>query len=426
MAIPLAYTQITPQASQIMQIPPQLTAVSSALLPGLASRERAAQTPAIEQTLRQLLADLTASPHGKWTVGQLDTARELTSQIDGVLAALAVAAANAPSKPHKVKRKRTLDAPMLRWEEELQLPPDQVDAKLWVGASGAGWRVMPRYTHAAEKSTWAYLAPSGVRLMSKAAAFAAAGDGGQAALAARQGMASMVSGKLSSSDAAQAALAQAEAEGLTLVRSVASQTGYKHVMYRPQSKVPFAVWVSRLGAAGLRGSRKLGIFGTAEEGALCYARHLGPEASAAEAAAETAKLEAKHRDQDRATTESLNEESAEPKMPGGKGVPKKCTKCGQLKKGHKCPMAPSMELSADGDDGEVRASPTLKKKKPPKKKKGADDQPVETTQAAPAKATASGERAVVALPDPPVVALPGPQFFTLPGHPVMAVPMGIW
>ena len=77
---------------------------------------------------------------------------------------------------------------------------------------------------------------------------------------------------------AEEAAAQALAEGLTLVRSSA-QTGYKNVTLSGGAK-PYQSQVS------VKGKRKsLGSFASAEEAALAYARFLGPEASAAEAAA---------------------------------------------------------------------------------------------------------------------------------------------
>jgi len=333
---------------------------------------------------------------------------------------------------------------MLRWEEDLQLPPEEVDKKLWSGAASAGWRVTPRYAHAAEKSTWAYLAPSGVRLMSKAAAYAAAVDGGQAALKAKQEVAGTVATKLADSPAAHAAIAQAQAENLTLVRSINSQTGYKHVMYRPQSKVPFAVWVNRHCSEG-KGSTKLGTFGTAEEGAYCYARHLGPEQSAMEAAAEMSKLEAR----ERVSSSGVPSESLDPsRAPGGKGVPKKCTKCGQLKKGHKCPLAPSPSGVEEDDEADGESTPKRKKAGRKKKTPAVDDDFIATPASAPAVAIANVtaveqqpavavEHAVAiehtvavanALPERQqhVVALASQPFYSLPGNPVVAVPMGIW
>ena len=81
---------------------------------------------------------------------------------------------------------------------------------------------------------------------------------------------------------AEEALRQAEAEGLTLVRSSGSNTGYKGVRfvsgYQHGSKSkPYqaAVWRGK--------AVTLGTFATAEEAALCYART--PEARAAVAAA---------------------------------------------------------------------------------------------------------------------------------------------
>ena len=71
------------------------------------------------------------------------------------------------------------------------------------------------------------------------------------------------------------ALAQAEAEGLTLVRSSASQSGFRNVTVHPHCKVmPYMASVKRYGK-----SVHLGCFATAEEAALHVART--PEGQAA-------------------------------------------------------------------------------------------------------------------------------------------------
>jgi len=84
---------------------------------------------------------------------------------------------------------------------------------------------------------------------------------------------------MSLSRAAKAALHQAEAEGLTVLRSESSSTGYKCVFFnkRGESK-PYKAQVRR--GAGTQVT--LGYFATPEEAALCYART--PEAQAAAAA----------------------------------------------------------------------------------------------------------------------------------------------
>ena len=75
------------------------------------------------------------------------------------------------------------------------------------------------------------------------------------------------------------ALQLAEEEGLTLVRSSVSQTGFKGV-YRLQNYTSrFEVKISKDGVF-----KHIGFTASAEEGALIYARHLGLEASAEEAA----------------------------------------------------------------------------------------------------------------------------------------------
>ena len=75
----------------------------------------------------------------------------------------------------------------------------------------------------------------------------------------------------------QEAVAQAEAEGLTLLRSEGS-TGYKGVAFnRSSTSRPYQAQVRRGGTMVY-----LGYFATAEEAALCYAR--SPAAQAATAA----------------------------------------------------------------------------------------------------------------------------------------------
>jgi len=77
---------------------------------------------------------------------------------------------------------------------------------------------------------------------------------------------------------AEEAVRQAQAEGLTLLRSESGSTGYKGVSFYGSCKSkPYH-------AKGRRGGKTvhLGVFATAEEAALCYART--PEAQAAAAA----------------------------------------------------------------------------------------------------------------------------------------------
>jgi len=79
---------------------------------------------------------------------------------------------------------------------------------------------------------------------------------------------------------AEEAVQQAEAEGLTLLRSEASSTGYKGVTFKQHGQL-YQVTVWRRGKVVF-----LGYFTTAEEAALCYAR--SPEAQAVAAAAQAA------------------------------------------------------------------------------------------------------------------------------------------
>ena len=60
------------------------------------------------------------------------------------------------------------------------------------------------------------------------------------------------------------ALAAADAEGLTLIRSRVSTSGYKYIYHEPMNiKTPFALKFEK---------RTMGNFVTAEEAALSYAR----------------------------------------------------------------------------------------------------------------------------------------------------------
>ena len=77
---------------------------------------------------------------------------------------------------------------------------------------------------------------------------------------------------------ASAALRQAEAEGLTLLRSESSRSGYKGVGFNSGRPKPYHAQLRRAGK-----QVSLGAFSTAEEAALAYART--PEAQAALAAA---------------------------------------------------------------------------------------------------------------------------------------------
>jgi hypothetical protein len=74
---------------------------------------------------------------------------------------------------------------------------------------------------------------------------------------------------------ADEARAAAAAEGLELVPSSSSETGFRGV-YNTGGKY-------RVGFDDNGKTRHLGIFATPEEAALCYARHVGAERAAAEA-----------------------------------------------------------------------------------------------------------------------------------------------
>ena len=75
---------------------------------------------------------------------------------------------------------------------------------------------------------------------------------------------------------AEEALRQAEAEGLTLLKSDGSSTGYKGVcLDRKMKTKPYRVQISRGGK-----TVTLGQFATAEEAALCVARDAAAAAAA--------------------------------------------------------------------------------------------------------------------------------------------------
>jgi len=80
---------------------------------------------------------------------------------------------------------------------------------------------------------------------------------------------------------AEEALRQAEAEGLTLLKSDGSSTGYKGVSFKSGRPYPYQAKVQRGGKQVM-----LSCFATAEEAALCYAR--SPEGQAAVVAAAAA------------------------------------------------------------------------------------------------------------------------------------------
>ena len=77
---------------------------------------------------------------------------------------------------------------------------------------------------------------------------------------------------------AEEALRRVEAEGLTLLKSDSSSTGYKGVVFNSDRTKPYVAQVQRGGK-----TVTLGYCATAEEAALCYAR--SPEAQVALAAA---------------------------------------------------------------------------------------------------------------------------------------------
>ena len=143
-------------------------------------------------------------------------------------------------KPERKRRMRTADEPLLDWEQSDQLMPSQVDLKLWPGAAQGGWRVVPKYRGAAAKSHWSYVSPSGARLTSKSLAHGAAADGGASLLESSK----QIPETSATSSREEMAVARARDEGLHLVRSIRSRTGFKCVAYNPAyRKRPFKVQV---------------------------------------------------------------------------------------------------------------------------------------------------------------------------------------
>lgn len=176
------------------------------------------------------------------------------------------------------KRRCNGGGDLLDWELEEQLDPALVDAKLWRGAAEQGWRVVPKYRGAAAKSHWCYYTPGGVRLASKALAFAASNVvQEEAQLLTRPPAISPMQ-----SQAELVALQAAADEGLTLVASRRSGTGFKCVVYNTAyRRRPYNVQIREAGR-----TIRLGAFETAVEAALCYARHLGKFGAAEAALAE--------------------------------------------------------------------------------------------------------------------------------------------
>ena len=171
-------------------------------------------------------------------------------------------------------------------ELDEQLAPGMVDVKLWAGASAQGWRVVPKYRGAAAKSHWCYYTPGGTRLASKSLAFEASKSAGKESefLLRPEPEAHVVTE--SEVLARQAAMV----EGLTLVVSRRSGTGFKCVVYNTAyRKRPYNVQVRESGR-----TIRLGAFETAVEAALCYARHLGKCGAAAAAVAEERAVQVSH------------------------------------------------------------------------------------------------------------------------------------
>lgn len=68
-------------------------------------------------------------------------------------AATAVPVEEVALRPEPKRRsKRGLE--LTEWEIEGQLDSAEVDRRLWDGAAAQGWRVLPKYRGANEKSHW--------------------------------------------------------------------------------------------------------------------------------------------------------------------------------------------------------------------------------------------------------------------------------
>ena len=105
----------------------------------------------------------------------------------------------------------------------------------------------------------------------------------------------------------------AEAEGLTLLPSASSNTGYKGVSFNRDRPKPYKVQVTRGGKQAT-----LGFFATAEEAALCYAR--SPEGQAAAAAPPEPRPTAAEQALRQAETEGLTLLRSESGSTGYRGV----------------------------------------------------------------------------------------------------------
>ena len=74
----------------------------------------------------------------------------------------------------------------------------------------------------------------------------------------------------------QTALRDAKREGIQLVVAPGTKTGFRGVHFKPSKSKPYQATA----CGGGRKNQHLGHFLTAEEAALCYARHIGKEAAA--------------------------------------------------------------------------------------------------------------------------------------------------
>ena len=151
-----------------------------------------------------------------------------------------------------------------RVHEAAECSSDEIDARLWYGASIEGWTIVRKATNKG-RIIMVYIAPSGAQFTCKSAAEAAAEDGGENALR------EQLSAPQTAGDATAAtdALKQASAEGLCLMRSKKSRTGFANVTFsRSYGTKPFKAEVKVKGR-----SVRLGTFASAEEAALCCARH---------------------------------------------------------------------------------------------------------------------------------------------------------
>ena len=123
---------------------------------------------------------------GHCSLGARRPSKSAASVIANTTPADSPAARAAPERAAAAARYSELldDDNLPSWMLEEELFAAKVDFKLWDGAAAEGWRVLPKYKGGGARNNWLYLAPSGAQMRNRAAAIAAAIDGGSAAAAA--------------------------------------------------------------------------------------------------------------------------------------------------------------------------------------------------------------------------------------------------